>query len=110
MKTVEVLLINEVDTGQRDKTNRPIMDETITPVPGCLIAPVSTEDVINTLNLTGKRAVYQIAIPKGDDHDWVNAKVHFCGEYYRTIGKPEEGIEENIPLKWNRKVKVESYE
>ena len=109
MKTVEVLLINDVYTGQKDKTNRPIMAEVVTSVPGCLIAPVSTEDVINTLNLTGKTAVYQIAVPKADNNDWVNARVNFGGKFYRTIGEPEEGIEENIPLKWNRKVKVERY-
>lgn len=109
MKTVEVLLINDVYTGQKDKTNRPIMAEVVTSVPGCLIAPVSTEDVVNTLNLTGKTAVYQIAVPKGDNNDWVNARVHFGGKFYRTIGEPEEGIDENIPLKWNRKVKVERY-
>lgn len=109
MKTIDVLLINEVETGLRDKTNRPITEEKETLVSGCLVAPVSTEDVISTLNLTGKKAVYQIAIPKGDTNDWTNAKVQFWGEYYRTIGKPEEGIEGNIPLKWNRKVKVENY-
>lgn len=109
MKTVDVLLINQVDTGQRDKTNRPVMTEKITRVSGCLYAPVSTEDVINTLNLTGKKAVYQIAIPKGDTNDWVNARVSFGGNIYRTIGEPEEGIVDNIPLKWNRKIKVERY-
>lgn len=109
MKTVDVLLINEVDTGQRDKTNRPVMADVETLVPGCLYAPVSAEDVINTLNLTGKKAVYQIAIPKGDTNDWENAKVRFNGQTYQTIGVPDEGIEENIPLKWNRKIKVEKY-
>lgn len=110
MKTVEVLLINTVDTGQRDRTNRPIVAEVVTRVPGCLYAPVSSEDVLNTLNMTGKTAVYQISIPKGDANDWTNARVHFNGKDFRTIGEPEEGIEENIPLKWNRKIKVERYE
>lgn len=110
MKTVDILLINEVDTGYRDKTNRPITGEVATTVSGCLIAPVSTEDVVNTINLTEKTAVYQIAIPKGDANDWVNAKIYYNGNYYRTIGIPEEGIEGNIPLKWNKKIKVERYE
>ena len=54
--------------------------------------------------------MYQIAIPKGDANDWTNARVRFNGKDFRTIGEPEEGIEENIPLKWNRKIKVERYE
>ena len=110
MKTTEVLLYNQVDTGQRDKTNRPITEEKVTRVPGVLIAPVSVEEMVDSINLTGKKAVYQLAIPKGDQNDWENAKVRFWGKNYRTIGIPEEGMEENIPLKWNRKIKVERYE
>ena len=110
MKTISVVLYELVDSGSKDKTNRPIMIETPTTIDGCLYAPVSTEDVLNTVNLTGKTAVFQLAIPKGDDHDWKNAKVEFLGKTWRTIGIPEEGIVENIPLKWNRKIKVERYE
>jgi hypothetical protein len=110
MKTVDVTLYELTDTGYKDKTNRPIMKETPVTVSDCLYAPVSTEDVVNTLNLTGKKAVYQLAIPKGDTHNWKDARVEFLGEKWRTIGIPEEGIEGNIPLKWNRKIKVEVYE
>ncbi|MBR4743548.1 MAG: hypothetical protein IK082_05070 [Oscillospiraceae bacterium] len=78
-------------------------------VDNVLIAPMSTEDVISELNLTGKHAVYQLGIPKGDTHNWVNAKVSFFGETWKTIGFPEEGQEEMIPLSWNRKVKVERW-
>lgn len=110
MKTVAVVLHTFVPTRQRDKTNRPVMQETTVTVEGCLYAPVSTEDVINTLNLTGKKAEYQICIPKGDTNNWENARVEFIGKVWETIGVPEEGIEENIPLKWNRKIKVAKYE
>lgn len=110
MKTTEVILYNNLDTGRRDKTNRPITKEKETIVKGVLIAPVSTEDMVNTINLTGKKAVYQLGIPKGDTNEWENAKVKFNGKLYRTIGIPEEGMEANIPLRWNRKIKVERYE
>lgn len=110
MKTVDVTLYELKDTGYKDKTNRPITQEVPVVIKGCLYAPVSTEDVVNTLNLTGKKAMYQLAIPKGDTHNWKDAKVEFLGEKWRTIGIPEEGIEDNIPLKWNRKIKVEVYE
>lgn len=110
MKTVDVILYNEVDTGARDRTNKPIMTEIATNVSGVLYAPVSADDVTNTLNLEGKRAIYQLAIPKGDTNNWNDAKVYFLGRFWRTIGIPEEGIEANIPLKWNKKVKVECYE
>lgn len=110
MRTTSVILYNYVDTGKKDKTNRPIVAEVATSVSGVLIAPVSTDEIVTTINLTGKTAVYQIAIPKGDENDWENAKVAYNGKFYRTIGVPEEGMDENIPLRWNKKIKVERYE
>ena len=111
MKTIDVILYTLQDTGYKDKTNRPIMTETPVTVSGCLYAPVSSDDVVNTLNLTGKKAVYQLAIPKGDAHDWTAGKrVDFFGKSWRIIDIPEEGIEDLIPLSWNKKVRVETYE
>ena len=92
-----------------DPFNRPIVTETPVQVANVLIAPVSAEDVINEMNLSGKRAVYQLGIPKGDAHEWTNARVSFFGQDWRVIGTPTEGQEELIPLSWNRKVTVERY-
>ena len=50
---------------------------------------------------------YMLAIPKGDVHDWTDRIVEFFGRKFRTIGLAEQGIEENIPLLWHKKVKVE---
>ena len=103
-----VTLYERTQTGT-DSFNRPTYTEAPVEVGNVLIAPVSTEDVISEMNLTGKRAVCQLGIPKGDSHNWVNAHVSFFGEDWRTIGYPEEGQEELIPLSWNRKVKVERF-
>ena len=61
------------------------------------------------MNLTGKKAVYTLAIPKGDTHDWEDKEVKFFGKRWRTFGIPLEGIEQLIPLDWNKKVMVERY-
>lgn len=50
---------------------------------------------------------YTLAIPKGDTHEWTDKIVEFFGRKFRTVGFPEQGIEENIPLVWHKKVKVE---
>lgn len=50
---------------------------------------------------------YVIAVPKGDNHEWSDKIVTFFGKKFRTVGLPEQGIEENIPLLWNKKVRVE---
>ena len=74
-----------------------------------LVAPASADDIVSQLNLTGKKAVYTLAIPKGDKHNWLDRRVQFFGETWQTFGFPVKGIEENIPLDWNEKVMVEKY-
>lgn len=55
----------------------------------------------------GRLLGYTLAIPKGDTHEWSDRFVGFFGYTFRTIGYPEQGIEENIPLRWHKKVRVE---
>lgn len=75
-----------------------------------LVAPVTSDDIVNDYTLSGRKAVYQLGIPKGDTHSWNDVDVEFFGERFRTFGKPIEGIEAMIPLSWNKKVYVERYE
>lgn len=49
---------------------------------------------------------YTLGIPKGDTHDWADAKVGFRGSEWRTIGLPETGEDANIPLCWGSNIKV----
>ena len=93
-----------------DDFNKPIYTETTTPVDNVLVGEPSTEDIVNDLQLYGKRLAYTLAIPKGDTHNWTDTKVQFFGETFRTYGKPTQGIESMIPLSWNKKVKVERFE
>lgn len=51
--------------------------------------------------------MYTLAIPKGDNHEWTDKIVEFFGRKFRTVGFPEQGIEENIPLAWHKKIRVE---
>ena len=50
---------------------------------------------------------YTLAIPKGDNHEWTDKIVEFFGRKFRTVGFPERGIEEHIPLSWHKKIRVE---
>lgn len=107
IKGITVLLLDRTQTGT-DDFNRPVYEETEVPVSNVLVAPVSDKEIIETLELTGRKAVYQLAIPKGDTNRWEGQRVSFFGETWRVIGKPVKGIEELMPLPWNMKVKVES--
>lgn len=110
MNGISITLYDRTITGV-DALNHPIYTETAKTVNNVLVAPMNTNEVLDTYNLTGRKAVYQLAIPKGDTNDWTAGKrVAFWGESWRIIDIPEEGIEDLIPLAWNKKVRVERYE
>lgn len=109
IKGITVTLIQKKEVG-RDPFNKPIYEDVPIEVDNVLVSPTSTEDIVNTLDLTGKKAVYTLAIPKGDTNDWEDAEVIFFGKRWRTFGFVTEGIEHLIPLDWNKKVMVERYE
>lgn len=109
MTGITVTLYEVKQTGTNE-FNEPIYEETPTQVNNVLVAPTSTQEILDSINLYGRKAVYTLAIPKGDTHEWENRKVSFFGKDFRVFGIPTEGIDENIPLAWNKKVTVEVYE
>lgn len=111
MKGISVTLYTRTQTGT-DGFNRPIYTETAVVVDNVLVAPADEagQEITNTLDLTGRKAVYTLAIPKGDANIWEGNKVAFFGEVWQVIGIPTEGIENLIPLQWNKKVRVERIE
>ena len=108
IKGITVTLYEKTLSGV-DDFNAPVYTETPVQVENVLVTPVSAEDVINELQLYGKRAVYELSIPKGDTHEWEDRTVEFFGHKWRTFGFCREWIEENLPLSWNKKIKVERY-
>lgn len=108
MKGMTVQLVVGTVTGY-DPFGAPIESEELVNVDDVLVGQPSTDDVTNTNQLYGKHIAYVLGIPKGDNHNWENAKVYIWGEPYRTIGFPQTGIQENIPLRWGTNVKVERY-
>lgn len=109
MQGIDIIRYNKTQTGM-DGFGAPIYSETSEVVHNVLIGEPATEDIVNDLQLYGKRLAYTLALPKGNDHDWDNVTVEFFGRKFRTYGAVTEGIEAMIPLRWNRKVKVERYE
>ena len=107
---ITVTLYDQVQTGI-DGFNRPVYTETGTAVDNVLVAPLSSTELLEMFNLTGRKAVYQLGIPKGDTHDWsAGKKFRFFDADWRIIAIPTEGIDGMIPLDWNKKVQVERYE
>lgn len=107
--TVYLYEKTQIDT---DPLGDPIYAETAVPVDNVLIAPAQEAggDIVSSTDFEGKKEVYVMAIPKGDQHDWLDKHVEFWGRRWKTFGFPREGIEELLPLSWNKKVMVEHYE
>lgn len=108
IKGITVYLHTEVQSGT-DAFNQPIYTETVVAVDNVLVGEPSTDDITSSIQLYGKKLAYTLAIPKGDTNNWENKTVEINGALFKTYGFATEGIEENIPLSWNKKVKVERY-
>ena len=95
MKGITIQLVNASQTDT-DPFGAPIEgNETLEDINDVLVGEPSSDDVATAISLYDKKITYIIAIPKGR---------------YRTVGIPMSGIEANIPLRWNSKVKLERIE
>lgn len=108
MKGMTVQLVKKTQTGT-DPFGAPIETEEIIDVPDCLVGQPSTDEISATMEMYGKQIAYVVGVPKGDENTWVDTDVIIWGERFRTIGYPMTGIQENIPLRWGKNVKVERY-
>ena len=108
--TVEVCV--RTQTGV-DALKAPVYEERWETVENVLVGQPTSDDAATAWNLYGKRIAYTLAIPKGDAHVWRDTLVRLPEPFegvYRTVGVPAAGIEENVPLCWNKKVQVERHE
>ena len=108
MRGITIVLYKKEQIGV-DAFNRPIYEKKREEIADVLIAPAQEQEILDTLNLTGRKAVYTLAIPKGETHEWENSEVEFFGRRWKTIGMPIQGLDHLIPLRWNKKVRVECY-
>ena len=111
IKGIDVVLIERTSTGKKDDFNMEVFEENEPVIiHNVLVGSPTSEEIVDTLNLYGKKIDYVIAVPKEDNHKWKNSRVKFFGRTFEVVGIPTMGIEENIPLFWNKKVKVEAIE
>ncbi|MCD8200731.1 MAG: hypothetical protein LUD47_01480 [Clostridia bacterium] len=106
IKGIAVTLYDKEEVG-RDEFNAPVYEETPVTVENVLVTPEGDDDIVTDIQLYGKRAEYELSIPKGDTHEWQDRKVEFFGQTFHTFGAGREYIESLTPLSWNKKVKVE---
>ena len=109
IKGMTIKLAVKTPTGESDPFGAPIYTESLVDVDDVLVGQPTSEDYATTLQLTGKHTAFVLGIPKGDTHNWVDTYVEFWGKRFRTIGIPQTGIQDNIPLRWGQNIKVERY-
>lgn len=109
LKGITIKLIEKEKTGV-DEFGHALYEENECFVDDVLVAPEQASELVTDTNVNVSKTIYNLAIPKGDSHNWKNADVEFFGKKWHAVGLPIEGIEEMIPLKWNKKVTVELYE
>ena len=105
---ITVQLEQKTEAG-RDAFNRPVYITAYEDIDNVLVGRPDPQEVTDTLNLTGKKIEYILGIPKGDTHDWLDKKVIFWGQEFHTIGFPETGIQDLIPMDWGMNVRVERH-
>lgn len=108
LKGITVILYQKTKTGV-NAFGEDVFTESSTQVDNVLIAPSSESEILETTNLYGKKAVYTLAIPKDDTNDWTDCRISFFGEDFHSFGFASQGIDDLIPLGWNKKVTVERY-
>lgn len=108
IKGTAVILYEKTEAGE-DAFHKKIYKEVPVVIENVLIAPASSSEILDQTNLEGRKAVYTLAIPKGDEHKWEDATVEFFGEKWHTFGMPLMGIGDLVPLEWNKKVMVDRY-
>lgn len=109
IKGITVVLYQKTE-GSPDAFGAPTYTETAVNVENVLVEPIDASSVYDQRTLKGIREAYRLCIPKGDTHNWRDAKVRFFGKTFKTFGGVTEYIEDMLPLKWNKKVTVERYD
>lgn len=104
------VILNEKTIVGKDPYNAPIYQTQPVQVDNVLVAPVSDTEILEGINLHGKKAVYKLGIPKGDTHNWEDQLVEFFGQTWHTFGFVSEGIEDLVPTHWHKTIRVERYE
>ena len=93
---------------ENDPLGNPIYQTEDVTINNVLWNATTADDLVDTSRLEGTQELYTLSIPKGDTHTWLENTVTFNGKTFHCYAE-SEGIEDLIPLKWNKKVLVERY-
>lgn len=108
IKGVTVVLHERTQSGT-DAIGSPTYTVKDANVADVLWYPSTADDVIDQTRLEGTKELYTLCIPKGNTNTWLENTVTFNGKTFHCYAE-SDFIEENVPLRWNKKVLVERYD
>lgn len=112
MTGITVTLYEPTRTGT-DALNNPVIEYHAVSVDNVLVGEPTSDEVSSSTQAYGKLCRWMLGIPKGDRHNWTDAKVTWtmCGQIIeaQTFGPPIMGIEELVPGPWHMKVRCQQY-
>lgn len=109
LRGVPVQLREKVNNGT-DSIGEPIYTyNPVVTIGNILIAPATITEIQDALQLHGKKIVYNIAIPKVDNHNWEGAIVTYNGNDYICVNI-QSGIDYLVPTQWHKKGQLIRYE
>ena len=110
IKGIEIIAYIRQTSG-KDELGNEIFKKKKILLENVLVSPAESDDMLGTANLNTDRIAYQLAIPKKyNDIDFSGAHFEFFSKKFKIVSIPYKGIDELIPLKWNKKIQVENYE
>lgn len=108
---IKITLMDKTQTGE-NALGEPVYSTTPVEVENVIVAPATSQEILDTQTLTGKKIVLNLGIPKGDTHTWEDRDVvlpaPFTGTYH-TVAFMQTGITDLVPLDWDKKISVERY-
>lgn len=108
-----VTLYERIETGEVDEFNAPVYEYVESKIDNVLIEAAANDAIVSEVEINGKHLAYVLHIPKGDTHNWKDAKVVLPDPWnvaVKTYGDCMLYDADLTPLDWNKKVKAEIYE
>ncbi len=109
-----VTLYERTKTDRVDAFGAPVYTETPVEVEDILIGEPTADESLTATQVYGKVTRYMLGIPRGDRHDWSDARVTWTTSHGQTVealtfGAMITGVSANIPGKWDAKVRCTDY-
>lgn len=108
---ITITLLSKTQTGV-NALGEPVYTIVPIQVNNVIVAPATSQEILDIQTLTGKKITLNLGIPKGDTNVWEDRDVVLPAPFdgtYHTVAYMQTGITDLVPLDWDKKIAVEKY-